>query len=348
MVVTFRPHRVGEQMRIAKNLARVAAAALLAPLAARADCKLRELAEFQVDPASRVPIVDGAVNGKPVKVMFDTGAAFSMITRHEADRLGLVLRKVEGAHAYGIGGASDLYVAELKTLSIDKFAKQGLELEVAGDQDVASDAAIVLGDDFFSQVDAEFDLPDKMVRLLQQDGCGPDQLVYWGAAYSQAPLLTWSRDAPHAETEVFVNGKRVLAALDTGAWASIIDVKAADAAGVDRTAPGTGPGTNLQGMGHYQRDSFVGRFATFALGDEKVNNVRLQVSDLTSDFKVTETGSNLPVALDNTPSMLVGADFFHAHRVYIDVKDHLILFSYAGGPVFTPELSAAGAGPTGK
>ena len=335
-------------MRVARRLAHaVAAAALLAPLAARADCKLRALAEFQVDPTSRVPMVDGAVNGKPVKVMFDTGAAFSMITRHEADRLGLVLRKVEG-HAYGIGGASDLYVAELKTLNIDKFAKRGLELAVAGDQDVASDAAIVLGDDFFSQVDAEFDLPDKAVRLFQQQDCSPDQLVYWGAAYSQAPLLTWGRDAPHAETEVFVNGKRVLAQLDTGAWASMIDAKAADGAGVDRTAPGAGPGIQIQGMGHYRRDSFVGRFATFALGDEKVNNVRLQVSDLTSDFKVTETGSNLPVPIGDTPSMLIGADFFHAHRVYIDVKDHLILFSYSGGPVFAPELSPVGASPTAK
>jgi hypothetical protein len=330
-------------------LARIAAAAaLLAPLAARADCKLREVAEFQVDPTSRVPMVAGAVNGKPVKVMFDTGAAFSMITRHEADRLGLVLRKVEGAHAYGVGGASDLYVAELKTLSIDKFAKQGLELEVAGDQDVASDAAIVLGDDFFSQVDAEFDLPDKVVRLLEQDGCAPDQLVYWGAAYSQAPLLTWGRDAPQIETEVFVNGKRVLAQLDTGAWASIIDGKAASAAGVDRTAPGAGPGIQIQGMGHYRRDSLVGRFATFAMGDEKVNNVRLQVSDFSSDFRVTETGSKLPVPTDTTPSMLIGADFFHAHRVYLDVKDHLILFSYSGGPVFTPELGSVGAGPAGK
>jgi predicted aspartyl protease len=290
-------------------------------------------------------MVDGEVNGKPVKVMFDTGSAISMIPKREADRLGLVLRKVEGAHTYGIGGASDLYVAQLKGLKIDQFAKEGLELAVTGDQDVASDASIVLGDDFFSQVDTEIDLPNRVVRLFQQDGCAPAQLVYWGAAYSQAPLLTWGRDAPEAETEVFVNGKRVRAQLDTGAWASIIDVKAADAAGVDRTAAGAGPGTQTQvaGMGHYRRDSFVGRFATFALGDEKVNNVRLQVMDLTSDFKVTETGSNIPTAIDDTASMLVGADFFHAHRVYIDVKDHLILFSYSGGPVFSPVAAASTA-----
>jgi hypothetical protein len=32
--------------------------------------------------------------------------------------------------------------------------------------------------------------------------------------------------------------------------------------------------------------------------------------------------------------MFIGGDFLHAHRVCVDNQDHLILFSYQGGPVF--------------
>jgi predicted aspartyl protease len=317
------------------------AASLLAAGAAQADCKLLELAEFHVDPNSRVPVVDGEVNGKPVKVLFDTGSTFSMIPRHEAERLGLVLGTPVLGHAYGIGGQSELYVAQLKELKIGSFVKSGMQIEVAGDRYVASDVSVVLGDDFFSQVDTEFDLPENVVRLFKPAGCSPDQLVYWGAAYSQARLLEWNRDSPDAQTLVLVNGKQVLAGLDTGSEASSIDAKAADAAGVQRPAPNAASGAAIQGLGAETEESYIGHFDSFAFGDEKVNNVKLQVLDLTSGFRVSETGTNLPRLLDDTPSLYVGADFFRAHRIYIDVRDHLILFSYVGGPVFSPIEAAA-------
>lgn len=325
-------------MRIGGSWAAGFVAALaLAPWTARADCKLMQLAEFHVDPNSRVPMVDGEVNGKPVKVMFDTGAEISIIPRSEADRLGLILGRVEGGHALGVGGQTDLYVTQLKNMKIGGYAAPGMQLFVAGDRDNPGPASIVLGDDFFSQVDAEFDLPHNTVRLFRHQGCTPPQLVYWGAAYSQAPLLSWNRDAPAARTIAYVNGKRALAAFDTGAEFSTIDVKLAAEAGVERSSGGSKPGGEVNGLGHYVRDSFVGTFATFAVGDEKVNNVRLQVFDVTSDFSQSETGSRLPAATGDQTTAFIGADFFRAHRIYFDVGDHLILFSYSGGPVFSPD-----------
>ena len=207
-----------------------------------------------------------------------------------------------------------------------------MELEVAGDRYVASGVSLVLGDDFFSQVDTEFDLPDNTVRMFKPEGCQPDQLVYWGAAYSQADLLDWDHAAPAADMMALVNGKRVMASLDTGATSTSLDAAFADSAGVKTVVPAA---AQVQGFGMDARASRIGQAATVALGDEKVNNVRLQVMNLTSDFSVSVTGSKLPERLD-TPLMLLGADFFRAHRVYIDVRDHLVLFSYSGGPVFSP------------
>lgn len=54
-------------------LALMAASALTCASMASADCKLTETAEFHVDAGSASPIVEGEINGHPVRVLFDTG-----------------------------------------------------------------------------------------------------------------------------------------------------------------------------------------------------------------------------------------------------------------------------------
>jgi hypothetical protein len=36
-----------------------------------------------------------------------------------------------------------------------------------------------------------------------------------------------------------------------------------------------------------------------------------------------------------TPSMLVGCDFFLAHRILVLSKQHKLVFTYNGGPIFS-------------
>lgn len=219
----------------------LAVAAAIAPVLAHADCKLLQLAEFHLDPAFAEPAVDGAINGKPIKVLFDTGSTFSLIPRHEAGELGLTLVPLPGDHAYGLGGVTDVYAARPKTLKVDKFdIPNPPEFRVAGDQDTPTGVGLILGDDFFSRTDVELDLPEKIARLFRPEGCSPPQLVYWGAAYSQATLLAWSREEPKLEVTAALNGKPVLAALDTGATESAVDINVADADGVRRLSAAQG------------------------------------------------------------------------------------------------------------
>jgi hypothetical protein len=106
----------------------------------------------------------------------------------------------------------------------------------------------------------------------------------------------------------------------------------------------------VRGFKSNGEESWIGDFDSFALGDEKVGHVRLRVFDLVGGYKYTATGSKLAesAGAEDTPAMLIGADFFHAHRVFFDVKDHLILFTYEGGPVFAPQgVDAEGPGRAG-
>jgi hypothetical protein len=314
--------------------AALAGALLTSSAAAHADCKLLQVAEFKTDPKSYSPIVDGSINGHPVKVLIDSGATTSMVSRRDADRLGLPTIEMMGMRAYGIGGDSQVYRAHIDHLRIGDLDKGNLDLLVSGDPDKAWPTAVVLGDDVLSKVDVEFDLAHNAIRLFMPQGCAAPQLVYWGAAYSQAPLLDFDSNNPAIQTRALINGRQILAEFDSGAEVSLVDATAADAASVARPAQGATTGA-LQGLGPHPEQPWTGHFDSFAVGDEKISHLNIQVLAFTGGMTQTETGSHTPRPLDSTPSMFIGDDFLHAHRVFVDNQDHLILFSYQGGPVFS-------------
>jgi predicted aspartyl protease len=204
------------------NRVRLAAAAavmvaLACASAARADCKLIEIAEFHADVSSvGVPLLDGAINGTPIKVLIDSGSALSLVMRNSAERLHLASDRLPGQHVYGLGGQTDAYVATIKQLRVDKFTTSNLDLRIAGDRDAKLPWDVILGDDFLSKTDVEFDLADGFIRLFQSPGCEPAQLVYWGQPYSQVNLLPTNELAPAIIAPAQLNGQKVMAILDTG------------------------------------------------------------------------------------------------------------------------------------
>ena len=53
-------------------------------------------------------------------------------------------------------------------------------------------------------------------------------------------------------------------------------------------------------------------------------------------------GSIVPQAVIDFPEMLLGADFFRSHRIYVAMSQKKVYASYIGGPVFKlRETSAA-------
>ena len=322
----------------------MAAGALAGAGAASADCKLAQIAEFHVDPQSSRPIVDGEINGQPVKILFDLGASTSVIPVSEARRLGLRMSRLEGVRMYGFSGDVAAYDANISEFKVGEFKVTNLALVAAGDQDATSKLSLMLGNDFFSRTDVELDLRNNVVRLFEPRDCTPPQLVYWGQAYSEATILPWNRDAPKTQITATINGKQILAELDTGAGASVIDETAAEMAGVTR-ADGPAAEVGRGALSAHPTDVWTAHFDSLALGDEKLSNIHLQVAHFAGGMARSDTGTLIPRQLESTPYLLIGADFFHAHRVFIDNKDRLILFSYEGGPVFRNAGAQASAKP---
>jgi predicted aspartyl protease len=298
--------------------AALALAALFAPVVALADCELTQVADFKLDPASREPVVVGTINGQPVKVLIDTGVGESFVLRSAAASLGVTVTPTPASSRGAAPASSGL----VRQLAVGGLTRSNLQLAVRDAPDAPLGVALVLGDDFLSRMDLEFDLAHGAVRVFQAKGCAPPQLVYWGQAYSQAPLTPWSADAPTALVEAMVDGRPVLAGLDSGAATSSLEAGAARQLGMQPTA-----------------DPNVGRFASFALGDERINDVRLALTS--ADATSQPTSADLSRGAEGAPVLRIGADFLRAHRVFIDVDNHLVLFSYAGGPVFATDALAA-------
>src|SRR5262249_28008329 len=130
------------------------------------NCKMVQIADFPIRQAHNRLIVDGAINGQKIGIMFDTGSTLTVIPRPAAIRLGLSRQRARG-RMFGIGGETDAESALVDEFKIGQSTRKGWRMMVAGEHEIGDDIAVILGEDFFHQADVEFDLAHSAVRLFQ-------------------------------------------------------------------------------------------------------------------------------------------------------------------------------------
>ena len=311
------------------------ALAILAVVAApaRAACVINNLGELPVRFNGVRVLAEVKLNSQPVRVVVDSGAFASVLSEAVARKVGADPRGLTSFQTSGVGGVREAGTASLDlTLGATTFRREQFVVIPGGG--IADGLSALLGREFLLQQDLDFDLPDGVLRFVRPVGCGDEQMVFWNKAYSEAMLEDQTTDRAEARVRVLVNGRPVLAMIDSGAPVSIISTGAARRVGLD---PGraVNAGT-VGGLGGGRIASQVARFDTFTIGDETIKNAQLSIADLWRYNKITETGTrlgNAAVEADH-PEMLLGADFLKAHRVLFAPSHHRIYFSYMGGPVF--------------
>ncbi len=105
---------------------------------------------------------------------------------------------------------------------------------------------------------------------------------------------------------------------DTGAPTSVLTLKAAARAGIKPDSPGVVIAGATAGFGKGTVASYVAPFSSFKIGEEEVRNTRLRIADVDLGYS----------------DMLIGADFFLSHRIYVANSQRKLYFTYNGGPVF--------------
>ena len=269
------------------------------------------------------------INGQDMLLIADSGAFFSTLTPEAAQQLQLPYKFFPGLFVQGVGGAEAARVARVK-----KFTLMGLghtwddvEFIVAGSS-FDSEAAGLLGQNVFRIADVEYDLANGVIRLVKPKGdCKRTGLAYWAEA-AQKPFSVIDIEAadvrqPHTKSFAYLNGVKIRVIFDTGAAQSLLTLDAAKRAGITRTSAGVTDGGYSYGLGHKVTRTWLTRFSSFKIGDEEIHHAELRFGD--ADLFGAD--------------MLIGADFFLSHRVYVASSQNRLYFTYNGGPVF--DLSAA-------
>jgi tetratricopeptide (TPR) repeat protein len=121
---------------------------------------------------------------------------------------------------------------------------------------------------------------------------------------------------------------------DTGMPQSLLTLAAAKRAGITPGSPGVTDGGSGRGLGHKAFSTWITHFSSFKIGDEEIQHAQLRFGDA-----------------DLSADMLIGADFFLSHRIYVASSQRRLYFTYNGGPVFDlstvrepPESPGAEAG----
>lgn len=319
----------GLRTRIGSLAGRLALAAGLCAVAAapaaEAACRLDGIAAMAVTMVGLRPMVHATLNGQDAVFLVDTGAFASVLSPRAAERYHIHVRGPASDVAVE-GVAGDAYAAVARVEHLELGGASFFDhpfLVVAG---AGRDVAGVLGQDILGQADAEYDLANGVIRLVHPKGCGQaDVLSYWTDRPSVLRALPrLPREGPiSAEGEI--NGQKIRVGFDSGSAYSGMTTKAAARAGITPSSPEAAPTRPTTGITGQPAPTWLAPFDRFSLGQEAVIHTRLRLGR-------TDLGSD---------DMLLGADFFLAHRIYVSRLQHRIYFTYNGGPVFRLRDSAA-------
>ena len=296
----------------------------LADAPARADCNLAMVAELPVMMYGHRPLVSVKINGADAKLLVDTGAAYSFITPGNDAKYHLQLSPAPfGMSIAGVGGQTlNISIGTAQDFSLSGADYHAVQFIVT---DKGQDAgAGILGDNFLRNADVEYDLGNGVVRLFKPKGCEHAEMAYWAGAqqpYSVIQMDYADPTGPAISSSAMINGQPIRVIFDTGATGSVLALGAAARVGVKPTDPGVVGGSYVVGAtkGGYVR-SWLAPFASFKIGDEEIKNFKLVIGAINND-------------------MMLGEDFFLAHRVFVSNSQHKIYFTYNGGPVFNMTMA---------
>jgi tetratricopeptide (TPR) repeat protein len=295
--------------------------ALLASQARADGCQLKDYGTLPVEMVGGQATTMVKINGADTRFVLDTGAFFNTMSRANAMSLGLNLRPAPfGFRIGGIGGTAGVQFTQVKDFGILDTTLHHIAFIVGG-----TDAGHgLLGANLLDLVDLEIDLAHGKLTLFSAVDCEKHSLAYWSknGKYNDADIVSTGNEHDRRTFfNVMINGKKVRAVLDSGAYATVLSRRAAERVGIDLNAPDVEAGSNGIGIGARSVKTWTVRVDSFSVGTETIQHSQMQVID-------GKIG-------DGETDMLLGVDFLLAHHMFIANSQRKAYFTYNGGRVFT-------------
>ena len=279
-------------------------------------CRVDTIADLPLLPHVEITAVEATLQGRKVALLIDTGSFISTVSRNGAQRFGL-RPGADASYTYirGIGGVTIAPMVTVHDLSLGRGVAHSLELPIAGDFPHPVDGLPVVGlfgNDFLSNYDVDVDVPRQHFGLYKATGCDAAMRPF-DPPYFEVPFR---KEDGHVVLDIRLNDRPMIAILDTGASATVIDRNEALAAGValdgldaDQTRGASGLDSHLVEMRRH-------RFGSLEVGDERMNNFHFYVAAM------------------GTRRTLLGRDFLRFNRILISYPRHMVFIQpvAAGAP----------------
>ena len=291
-----------------------------------APCKLRHM-EMPVRLVDGRPIATLKLNGTEMPMLVDSGAFYSFLSASTAAQLDLRLRNLPpNVRIEGYAGR----VVDVRIARVDTVGLLGAELPnvdfLVGGNELNAGIMGILGRNFLSAADTEYDLAHGMVRLSFPEGdCETTSFAYWAGS---APVIEVPMDSERSPRDsairlpVSINGAKALALLDTGAPQTAMTLATARRAGIQEAD--LKPYGRTGGAGQGRVRTWLGKVAMFEIGGEKIANNELRIDD--NDHA--------------NQDVVIGLDYFLTHRIYVSRLQRKVYVTWNGGPVFARNRSA--------
>lgn len=274
-------------------------------------CEVSARAVIPLQFLADVPMATVLIDGKPARMVVDTGAGRTTLSLDGVQRLGLPLDPWVGTTLRGVGGIerhqnTAPHSVRLGTLDLRQPGLLGgFSLSVASLPSMLTAVDGLLGRDLLGAYDLDLDFAQSQFTLYDVSGCS-GRFLPWRQPYRGIATLPDYRQAMVFLTTL--DGHPLRTMIDSGSGQSML------------TAPG---------VFHAGQGVIEGRPATIVgVGPERLSGQIRQYAVLgvagvvTTDPRLLTTNMRFPL------DMLLGADWLASHRVWI---------SFATGQIFVAE-----------
>jgi tetratricopeptide (TPR) repeat protein len=297
---------------------------------ARADeqCHILRSPPIPVTMMDRQPIISAKINGADARFMVDTGSFFQTLYPSAAAEFKLPVKWHPGFYTLGVGGYDNPNSAIVRSFTFGSIHVPDVLFLVSSNDLSQAGIAGLLGENLFQLWDEEFDFANGVMRLVEPQHCGGKVMAYW-AGNRQVAVVDLRRRTEKEDTELVgtasVNGHVIHVLFDTGSGESMLSLEAARQIGISPDSPGVVLAGTSEGIGRQQLvETWIAPIAEFDIGGEKIEHTHIAIGRLHSRYDDP----------DDRYDMLLGADFFLAHHVYVANSQSKLYFTYSGGPVF--------------
>ena len=290
-----------------------------------------------------MPVVSASLDGKPVKLLIDTGSIVSQVSNVPAAALHLTSLATPRGQ-YDISGRFSHEAARITDLTLGNMEATGFYLRLVPDPNFSAEPPFdgILATDMMSRYDIDLDFGHSRLNYFSPETC-QGAGVYW--APKALAILPTPTLPGRAYVDVMLDGHKVSALIDTGSEHSMMNpALARKLFGLTPNSPGMVPGEVISDGAIADADFHT--FPALSLGGLTLTNVRIAVvrDARTEDNGEYHIARTLPTQFNLNqllPDLTLGMDVLRQTHLYISFRDQRVYVSRAeDGTGMPPAMSA--------